>query len=264
MSKEGPKSEVQGRSSPGGPSAGKTILRKSEGPPSLARYRARTAPQTWYESQSATDMVAEVASGHGPPEETRKKMASESDAVAASRWRSEEYTVRRQVVEEVLKALKVQPKLDAFALKDNARCSRFWGPNSPEVKDAFAVKWDANQLMWANPPFSMLQAVLDKVRRDEGHLVLCAPSWEDKYWYKSLEDMSVATAKVEAGQPIFLFRGQDIGSTRWPVVFVLLCGHRRRCSWDEMVWRSLSRAQKRKSRRRRVWQRFQEGDGGEQ
>ena len=65
------------------------------------------------------------------------------------------------------------PRLDAFAGPNNTQLPQFWS----HTQDAFRQQWTGGTPIWANPPFSMLPAVLDKITHQGGHLILLAPDW---------------------------------------------------------------------------------------
>ena len=66
------------------------------------------------------------------------------------------------------------PNLDAFAAPHNALFARYW---TREV-NALAQPWGDSLLpLWANPPFSLVSAVLDKIEREKCFLVLICPEW---------------------------------------------------------------------------------------
>ena len=172
--------------------------------------------------------------------------------------------VRPEVFQAVVEILGMNPAIDAFALRGNLQVQDYWGPDS-EVSDAFGVSWEASRcgLLWANPPFSELSRVLCKARADVAHIIFCAPEWSSQNWFSELQSMAVKIVRVESGNPVFTFLGQTVGNTKWGVDFALLCGHELKCSWYQMWWMSLSRAQKRKERRRRTREKWRcRGDGG--
>ena len=57
--------------------------------------------------------------------------------------------------------------------------------------DAFSFSWGALQpggstLLWANPPFAILEKVVEKLARDPCHIAMVTPHWEDKPWWEML------------------------------------------------------------------------------
>ena len=78
-----------------------------------------------------------------------------------SRWISQNYAVRERYIYDLSRKLNIHPEVDVFATKSNRRCVRWWGPESPEVEDAFQTSWSQGVLLWVNPPCSKLPEVVD-------------------------------------------------------------------------------------------------------
>ena len=209
-----------------------------------------------------TQMVDRGTCGGRPLglEETRREV----DAWKWSHDGAEQHKVRDEVVAAIWQQLHVKPTVDAFALESNARCPRHWGPDSKEITNALKANWQLEEMIWANPPFSLLSAVVKKAKSKPVHMLLTVPVWPDKSWYVELQDLIVVRCHIDTGSPIFLWRGVDYGPTKWPVDFLLICSHKPQCTWEMMQWRSLSKAQLRKRRRRRVMQRWDIDHGGGQ
>eukprot|EP00168_Porphyra_purpurea_P002129 TRINITY_DN124_c0_g1_i1.p2 TRINITY_DN124_c0_g1~~TRINITY_DN124_c0_g1_i1.p2 ORF type:complete len:773 (-),score=79.36 TRINITY_DN124_c0_g1_i1:1080-3191(-) len=74
---------------------------------------------------------------------------------------------------------------DWFASHLNARCPRFlskdWTPGCAGV-NALRHNW-RRENGWANPPFNLMPAVVDKAVRDGAALTLVAPRWRAQPWY---------------------------------------------------------------------------------
>ena len=82
-------------------------------------------------------------------------------------FKSERYAVARSWFQRILAWCGLEPTVDAFADSSNALLHRFWDTAS----DALAQKW-ANEVLWMNPPFSMLSDVLDKIVAEEATGIL--------------------------------------------------------------------------------------------
>ena len=122
-------------------------------------------------------------------------------------WISEEYAVLPELVEDILEQFKVRPEVDAFACNGNQQFARWWGPGSLEHEDAFTCDW-GKELLWANPPFSLLQRVVQKIVKDAAHIVLVVPVWPRKDWYQEAENLSILTLSCPAGQQVFQLQGK--------------------------------------------------------
>jgi hypothetical protein len=76
------------------------------------------------------------------------------------------------------------PNLDAFADRGNARFPRYWGRGGIE-EDAWAQNWSESQagLIWCNPPFEDLEAVVDKIQEDGAAAILVVPDWRNQPFF---------------------------------------------------------------------------------
>lgn len=85
-----------------------------------------------------------------------------------------------------------KPHIDLFATKFNKRLPIYISP----VQDPDAYGVDAMDTPWTNmsayafPPFGMIQAVLEKARKENPHLILVTPWWETKPWFPVLKKTS--------------------------------------------------------------------------
>jgi hypothetical protein len=87
-----------------------------------------------------------------------------------------------------------EPSLDAFASASNTLLPRFWSffkERGTEGVDAFKQDWWRERLLWINPPFALIPAVLKKIREEEARALLCTPLWEGRPWWPSLMAMAV-------------------------------------------------------------------------
>ena len=86
-----------------------------------------------------------------------------------------------------------QPHLDLFATSEDTRLpvyvSPFPDPQAWAV-DALAIEWSS---LWAYafPPFSLLPAVLRKVREGSSEVILVAPNWPAKPWFPDLLELLI-------------------------------------------------------------------------
>ena len=166
-------------------------------------------------------------------QETRRDLDPDCVIVA-----TEEYRVRKHVVQEVWQKWKMNKKLiDAFANKYNNQFSDWWGLE----KNAWAQDWKYPPLLWVNPPFPVLMDVMDKIREDGAHVVAVLPGWYNKKWYIKAKQMQVDEIVYGSGTKVFELYGRPSASARWNVHIMLLCGHVARCSraqfFQGMTWK---------------------------
>lgn len=141
----------------------------------------------------------------------------------------ENYAVRQSVMDEALKKLGVTPTIDAFADKANNRLAKWWGEGSPWGGDAFEQSWEG-ELLWANPPYTMLEEVVARIKKENAHVVLVMPEWTYRDWHKEAMDLVVDSVFFRRGTSIFELKGRPTPFVKWPVRIALLCGHKKKCT----------------------------------
>ena len=88
----------------------------------------------------------------------------------------EDYALRPEGFEDMHVGLGVsEPPIDAFATETNHLCPVWWGPGG-EHENAFAQSWKG-QVLWMNPPYSMLDKVVYKLTEDGASARLVVPDW---------------------------------------------------------------------------------------
>lgn len=161
------------------------------------------------------------------PGRTRSRMDTGSAFV------TESYRIRPHLYAEALRKCKITPQIDAFSKADTRMCSRFWGPGSPAAENAFDERWDRN-ILWCNPPFSMIQAVSDKVKAEAAHCLLLVPEWPTKSWWADLQPLAVWRWRIPANVKVFEMFHRPCAPTRWPVHVLAVCGAQPRCSLQDL------------------------------
>ena len=82
-------------------------------------------------------------------------------------------------------------EVDLFASRLITQLDRFcsWRPD-PEALDAFSKDWTTLQGRgYANPPWSLVGRVLNRVQQQKVTLVLIAPVWKSQPWYPTLLEL---------------------------------------------------------------------------
>lgn len=54
--------------------------------------------------------------------------------------------------------------------------------------DAFSLTW-SNELIYAIPPFSLIGRLVQKLRQDQGEMVLVAPVWLTQGWFTAAMEL---------------------------------------------------------------------------
>ena len=93
------------------------------------------------------------------------------------------------------------PIRDCFASARNPPTREFWDSTS----DAFSFHWGTGDLLWMNPPFSILSQVLGKIIRDHAFAFLVVPRWESAPWWPLV---MLSTRRLALPrEPLFRVRG---------------------------------------------------------
>ena len=105
---------------------------------------------------------------------------------STERWHTERYAVLPCIMKDITIRLgEPMPQIDAFADSGNFRLPRWWGPDSPECTDAFSTSWAVEDCgtLWANPPFSKIDQVIEKAQKEGARIILILPDWPSQQWF---------------------------------------------------------------------------------
>ena len=81
---------------------------------------------------------------------------------------NEDVMLRPDVFDEACSALKIFPTVDLFANAQHHQVARYMAPRSDPgavAIDAFAQDWKKEKRPYANPPWSVIAKVLEKVAK---------------------------------------------------------------------------------------------------
>lgn len=130
-----------------------------------------------------------------------------------------DYKLHPRVFKAATAQLQYKPQVDLFASLANRSCRRFFSRTpepGAEGENALDHRWTYLPKPYANPPWPLLGAVLNKVRRDEvKELLLVAPVWRGASWWPTLEAMTVAAMEVSRSEPVYLRDGVEVPPPRW-------------------------------------------------
>ena len=96
------------------------------------------------------------------------------------------------IFREACKRLKFKPSVDLFANAKHHQCARHCGPSlSPNAiaSNAFLINWKAEWRPYANPPWSLIGRVLQKVAKDRVTIMSVIPDWPHAPWYAQWKKM---------------------------------------------------------------------------
>lgn len=90
------------------------------------------------------------------------------------------------------------PNIDMFASRLNKQVDRFvsWHPDPDCIGvDAFSLSW-SDELIYAFPPFSLIGRLLQKLRQDQGELILVAPVWLTQAWFTAIMEQLIDEPRI--------------------------------------------------------------------
>ena len=119
----------------------------------------------------------------------------------------EAYRLTSTMRDTVLKKLGVDKndiQLDLFASEYNFTHPVYCTADM----DAFSYSWDKllkndNHVIWANPPFSLLNQVVTKLIMEPCRMVLVTPEWRTETWWKPLDMITLSRVYVPAHLAIY-------------------------------------------------------------
>jgi hypothetical protein len=116
--------------------------------------------------------------------------------------------------------------IDRFASANNHQVPRYnsqWADPSSEHVDSLTLPdaaW-ASENNWVNPPWHLLELVVEKLRNSGSAATVVAPSWEGELWHQQLLEMCDAIQHFDPAFDTFLPGRQGscagVGRARWSV-----------------------------------------------
>jgi len=143
-----------------------------------------------------------------------------ADFLSRGRTLPSEWSLHPQVVSQLLLAFGPL-RVDLFASALNARlplyCARTQDPAAWRI-DAFSFRWTGLRA-YAFPPFALIPRVLRKIREDKAWVLLIAPRWPRRSWYRELVDLLTDHPMTLPLRPDLL--SQPVSGTRHPQLSTL-------------------------------------------
>ena len=136
------------------------------------------------------------------------------------------YTLVKRWFHVACNHFRFHPTVDLFASQLNNQvpryCSWAWDPRS--LGDAFHLDW-SQELAWANPPFSIVGRMLDKIESDKATALIVVPMWRCQPWWLRLQKLQVVPPLVLSGRRIFRSpKGELLGVPKWATLFTVVQG----------------------------------------
>jgi len=146
-----------------------------------------------------------------------------ADHLSRLNWEPEDYSLPKEIFNRICLEWNLNPTLELFAAPHNALLPRFvtrmYHPAAWAV-DALSLNWGSllnEEVLYANPPFSLLGPVVKKVRREAPmNLLLVIPTWKNRWWY--LVALQMATRIITL--PIAYHRKVQLGLPNWNTTLI--------------------------------------------
>jgi len=91
--------------------------------------------------------------------------------------------------------LRLSPQIDLFATAQHHQLPWYLSPRTEDPHalghNAFAYHWPRDVLLYANPPWTILDQVVDKILTDQARVMLVAPFWPEAQWYRKVRPFIV-------------------------------------------------------------------------
>ncbi|KAA6361997.1 MAG: hypothetical protein EZS28_042477 [Streblomastix strix] len=117
---------------------------------------------------------------------------------------SGDYSIDKQVLQQVLEEWEIQITIDCFATRRNAKHKRYFSIES----DAFAENWDGMEQSWEceipllHCPISLIPAVIYKVELEQVKGIIIAPIWKGQVWWTALMQITMRWKELGDSQSV--------------------------------------------------------------
>jgi hypothetical protein len=134
-------------------------------------------------------------------------IAGEKNGIADSLSRlsrSGDYSLKREVFQQICNNLHVNPTVDMFATEANAQLPQFISPvwnDQVLVRDALSIPWGEG-MPYLHPPIPLVSKCLQKILRENVPAVLVLPDWKGQGWSVLLQKMT--------HNSVYLGRSEDV------------------------------------------------------
>jgi hypothetical protein len=133
------------------------------------------------------------------------KMNTIADSESRKFATEHEWMLDPQIFSKLIEKLGFQPSIDLFASRLNCQVNKYvsWRPEPESFAiDAFSLNWE-NLQFYCFPPFSVIPAVLQKVKQDQATGILILPDWPTQSYYSTVMRMLIQN-------PVYLKRNKQL------------------------------------------------------
>ena len=118
------------------------------------------------------------------------------------------------------------PDTELFGDRKMHLLQNWMGPGSPRP-DSFQQSWKYSKvwMVYGNPPYSRISAVLQKFRSDKAYGIFILPRWTNKSWHRMAMGMALKKFVIRGHESIFEDEdGRPFPGPGWDVWGLLLDG----------------------------------------
>ena len=128
------------------------------------------------------------------------------------------------IFKQACRTLRFKPQLDLFANSYHHQVARYCSPTpDPQAYriNAFSFNWPQEPQLYANPPWPLIGAVLQKAVREKVRMMVVVPSWTGAHWYDLFRKICESDLAVTAPcclYPQFRMRPKPRWNTRLAII----------------------------------------------
>jgi hypothetical protein len=117
----------------------------------------------------------------------------------------EDVKMQPEIFMRVCRDLLVTPCIDLFASRWHHQIPRYFTAEEDDKAalgcNAFAYLWDPGVCLYANPPWSVIPQMLQKICKDKSRVVEVTPYWVDAPWYPLLQSITLMSIQGKLRPP---------------------------------------------------------------
>ena len=184
------------------------IMYRPGGDNVVADAMSRWAYPTSSEKHDVSTHGSAASSRQVKAMETADETEREFDFHGSLDKENESFKLYPPVRQKAVKELHLDPHniiVDLFASPENTHEKHFITLSM----DAFSFDWSKlcttpSDILWANPPFSMMEKVVTKIAMEPCKVALCVPIWKIQPWWKKLQHLAVAHVSLPHNGRIYV------------------------------------------------------------
>jgi hypothetical protein len=125
------------------------------------------------------------------------------------------YSLRREVLQKLLKEWTLQIDVDLFAAAWNAQCPLFCSlkpDRAAFARNAWTVRWADFRLPLLHPPINQIPKTLARLVEEKMRAILIVPDWQQQVWSNQAREITTM-AKVLGPAEQVLIPGKESGDS---------------------------------------------------